>query len=267
MTPPPRNDPSGTSGPEKIAAAKRASEKRVSDGADAPSDSPARARHVPLKRAGLTVNDLYEQLKQMAIVYRIRPGQRVNELELAETFGVSRTPLREALNRLVAENLLTFVPNRGFYVRELNERDVFDLYELRRSIEVAAVRLSVERADDKDIRALRKFWKDVLKRMDAMPTDELLACDEAFHLRLVALSGNAEMARALRVINARIHFVRWIDLDERGHSAFSEHLQILDAIEARDVAQCTSLTDEHISWRMEEITRVIHAGVVKLYAR
>ncbi len=58
------------------------------------------------KRAGLTVNDLYEQLKQMAVLYTIRPGERVNELELAERFNVSRTPLREALNRLVAESLL-----------------------------------------------------------------------------------------------------------------------------------------------------------------
>ncbi|WP_225032600.1 GntR family transcriptional regulator [Paraburkholderia sp. XV] len=219
------------------------------------------------KRAGLTVNDLYEQLKQIAVLYTIRPGERVNELELAERFNVSRTPLREALNRLVAENLLSFVPNRGFYVRQLDRQDVFDLYELRRSIEAAAIVLAADRADDKDIKALRKFWKDVLKIKGKVPADELVAKDEEFHVRLVALSGNNEMVRSLYSINARIHFVRWVDLQERGHDAFAEHLDILDAIEARDSARCRELVETHITWRMEEITKVVEAGVIRLFAR
>lgn len=220
-----------------------------------------------VKRAGLTVNELYEQLKQMAVLYTIRPGARVNELELAERFSVSRTPLREALNRLVAESLLTFVPNRGFYVRELDRQDVFDLYELRRSIESAAVLLAVARAEDKDIKALRKFWKEALKVKNSTSTEDLLSKDEEFHIRLVALSGNSEMVRSMRSINARIHFVRWIDLEERGHDAFAEHLDILDAIEARDLTRCRKLVETHITWRMEEITQVVDAGVIKLYSR
>jgi DNA-binding GntR family transcriptional regulator len=219
------------------------------------------------KRPGLTVNELYEQLKQMAVLYTIRPGARVNELELAERFAVSRTPLREALNRLVAENLLSFIPNRGFYVRELDRQDVFDLYELRRSIESAAVLLAVARASDKDIKSLRKFWKDALKLKNSISTEELVSKDEEFHVRLVALSGNNEMVRSMYSINARIHFVRWIDLEERGHDAFAEHLDMLDAIEARDLHRCRELIETHITWRMEEITKVVDAGVVKLYSR
>lgn len=220
------------------------------------------------KRAGFTVNDLYEQLKKMAVLYTIRPGERVNELELAEKFDVSRTPLREALNRLVAENLLTFVPNRGFFVRELNRQDIFDLFELRRSIEASAVQCAVERADLKDIRALREFWQDVVKnKAGQAPTAQLVARDEEFHLRLVALSGNNEMVRSLYSINARIHFVRSVDLEQRGHDAFTEHLEILDAIEARDAQRCRELTEVHITRRMEEIAKVVDAGVVKLYSR
>ncbi|RQR96459.1 GntR family transcriptional regulator, partial [Burkholderia sp. Bp8994] len=115
------------------------------------------------RRAGLTVNEIYEQLKQMAVLYKIRPGERVNELELAERFDVSRTPIREALNRLVAENLLVFVPNRGFFIRQLEGKDVFDLFELRRSIESTAVMLACERASDNDIKTLRRFWRQVMK--------------------------------------------------------------------------------------------------------
>lgn len=230
-------------------------------------DRPRVRETVAPKRAGLTVNDLYEHLKEMAVLYTIRPGERVNELELAEKFSVSRTPLREALNRLVAENLLSFVPNRGFYVRQLDRQDVFDLYELRNSIESAAVQLATRRAEDKDIKALRKFWKDVLKEKGKIPSEELVIKDEEFHVRLVALSGNNEMVRSMYSINSRIHFVRWIDLEQRGHDAFAEHLDILDAIEARDAARCHALVNTHITWRMEEITQVVEAGVVKLYSR
>lgn len=218
-------------------------------------------------RPGLTVNEIYERLKEMAVLYRIRPGQRVNELELAERFDVSRTPIREALNRLVAENLLVFVPNRGFFVRELDGKDVFDLFELRRSIEATAVRLACERASDNDIKTLRRFWKQVLKGAARMPSSELVVKDEEFHLQLAALSGNAEIGRVLQGINARIHYVRWVDVDQRGDAAFTEHLQILDALAERDVERCVALADTHIRWRMEEITRVVHASVVKLFAK
>jgi DNA-binding GntR family transcriptional regulator len=219
------------------------------------------------KRAGLTVNEIYEQLKQMAVLYKIRPGERVNELELAERFDVSRTPIREALNRLVAENLLTFVPNRGFFIRELDGKEVFDLFELRRTIESTAVMLACERASDNDIKTLRRSWKQVMKSAERMPSDELVVKDETFHLELAALSGNAEIGRVLQGINARIHYVRWVDVDQRRIEAFTEHLHILDALAARDVERCMALTDTHIRWRMEEITRVVHASVIKLYAK
>ncbi|MBR8129432.1 GntR family transcriptional regulator [Burkholderia ambifaria] len=218
-------------------------------------------------RTGLTVNEIYEQLKQMAVLYKIRPGERFNELELAERFNVSRTPIREALNRLVAENLLVFVPNRGFFIRELEGKDVFDLFELRRSIETTAVTLACERASDNDIKTLRRFWKQVMKNAARMSSSELVVKDEQFHLELAALSGNAEIGRVLQGINARIHYVRWVDVDQRRNEAFTEHLEILDALAERDAARCAALTDTHIRWRMEEITRVVQASVVKLYAK
>jgi DNA-binding GntR family transcriptional regulator len=229
--------------------------------------SPKHRERAPRKRAGLTTNDLYEHLKSMAVLYKIRPGERINELELAETFSVSRTPLREALNRLVAENLLTFVPNRGFFVRELNSQDVFDLYELRRMLEVSALELTFERADVKDVKALRKFWKDVIREAPKMPNDVLVTRDEEFHIRLAALSGNNEVLRSLYQINARIHFVRWVDLEERREIVFDEHLAILDALEKRDLKACRDRTRSHIARRMDEITKVVEAGIVRLYAR
>src|ERR1700759_2563757 len=103
------------------------------------------------------VDRVYEQLKEMSISFASNPGERLNEGELAKRLGVSRTPLREALNRLNTEGFLRFTPGKGFFCRELDAHEIFDLYELRKSIEVAVVRLAIKRAKDEDIDALLKF--------------------------------------------------------------------------------------------------------------
>jgi len=218
------------------------------------------------KRSGLTASDLYEQLRQMAILYKLRPGERVNELELSQAFNTSRSPVREALNRLASEKFLTFVPNRGFYGRELDRQDIYNLYELRKCLETAAVALAIDRAADADILAVRTFWSEVMRKSGRIPTQRLVALDEEFHVRVVALSRNDELVRALEGVNARIHFVRWVDMEERQSDLYGEHQSLVDALLKRDLRRCHAILDGHISRRMEEIVQVIQAGVVRLYA-
>src|ERR1700675_64982 len=106
------------------------------------------------------VDRVYEQLKVMAVSFEFKPGERLNEGAIAGRLGVRRTPLREALNRLNTEGLLRFFPGRGFFCRELDAQEIFDLYELRKSIEIAAVRPAIKRARDQDIDALLTFLRD-----------------------------------------------------------------------------------------------------------
>ncbi|MBD1552678.1 GntR family transcriptional regulator [Pseudomonas typographi] len=229
-----------------------------------PIDKPHGA--VVTKRAGQTVNDVYRRLKEMVILFQIRPEERVNESELANALGVSRTPLREALHRLVAENMLTMVPNRGFYGRKLQRQEVFDLYELRAALERSALALALGRASDQAIAELRGAWTAVMANAQHLSTLELVREDEHFHVRLAQLSGNQEMANALDAINARIRFFRWIDLEERREALYDDHLAILDALAQRDAPACAALIEEHISQRMEDIVSFIQAGVLRLYA-
>lgn len=211
------------------------------------------------------VDRLYERLKAMTVNFALRPGERLNEVELARQFGISRTPLREALNRLNTEEFLTFIPGKGFFCRELNAGEIFNLYELRKSIEVSAVRLSVMRAKDDDIDALLSF----LART-ADPAEHSIAAlvefDEAFHERLMAMSGNAEMLRVLRNVNARIRFVRWIDMD-RGNRprTQAEHRKAALALRARDEAACVAILEKHIDRRVDQITAAIKEGYAQIY--
>src|SRR5581483_10446370 len=103
------------------------------------------------------VDRAYERLKRMAVGYHLKPGQRLNEIELAKQLGVSRTPLREALNRLNIEGFTRFSPGEGFYSRNLSQREILDLYELRKAIELHGVRLAIQHANEDEILALRTF--------------------------------------------------------------------------------------------------------------
>ena len=87
----------------------------------------------------------------MAMTFHFLPGERLNEAILAKELGVSRTPLREALNRLATEGFLTFSANNGFFRKSLDVKEIFDLYEFRMYLELSAVKLAVERATDEQL--------------------------------------------------------------------------------------------------------------------
>ncbi|MCC7275856.1 MAG: GntR family transcriptional regulator [Alphaproteobacteria bacterium] len=219
------------------------------------------------QRATVNLADrAYEQLKAMAITYQFRPLERLAEADLVKRLKVSRTPIREALNRLVTEGFLTFTPNRGFQCRPLDAKEIFDLYEVRRTLEASAANLAAERATDAELDELADF----LKRSRAAPDDasvvDLVSLDEEFHERIARLSRNAELLRILQNINARIRFCRWIDMENGRRAATqSEHAQVLDALRARDATRCVAVMNSHIARRLDQIVDVIREGYARIY--
>jgi len=224
--------------------------------------------HEPVTRAADSAEQIYEHIKTMAITFSIRPGERVNEVEVARSLNVSRTPLREALNRLMVEGFLTRAPNRGFIGRPLDAKQVFDIYELRRALEASIVAIACERASDEELLALERFVKTSKDRPDDANASSLLALDEQFHERVALLTRNEEMVRALKSINARIHYFRWIDMQNgRRRHTQQEHMRIVKALKKRDVPTATSLIGGHISRRLDRIVDVIRMGFAEIYMR
>lgn len=214
------------------------------------------------------VDRVHDQIRQMAMTYELRPGERLNEVELSKKLGVSRTPLREALNRLNTEGFLKFVSGKGFYCRELDPKEIFDLYEVRKTLETSAVPLIVQRAKDEDIDALEAFLQKTGPEPGGRATEELVALDETFHERLITMAGNAEMVRILKNINARIQFVRWLDLDSGSRVATQrEHRAVLKALRRRDAQAAVDILEKHINRRLDQITAVIRRGIAEIYMR
>jgi DNA-binding GntR family transcriptional regulator len=212
------------------------------------------------------VDRVYEGMKVLVISYALKPGERVNEVEHSKQFGVSRTPLREALNRLGTEGLLDFIPKRGYFCRSLNPKEVFDLYELRKAIETSGIRLATHLASDEQIEALTKFVGDAELEAEGHTSEELAKLDEIFHERLLEMSGNAEMLRVLRNVNARIRFVRWTNWDQVAQAkSRADHHAVLSALHLRHEREAVEILERHISRRMDQITSAIRERLGHIY--
>lgn len=218
----------------------------------------------PTKRAADVVDRVYRQVREMAIDYRFRPGERVNEVELAGRFNVSRTPVRQALNRLAQEDFVSFVPNRGFYARQIDPDDVKRIYEFRGLVECGAFGLACERATEAEIDAIEAAWAEQTR--DNADWERIREADEAFHIGIARTARNPYVLGALDDINAKLRFFRKIDLENavrRGDTYF-EHAAVLDCLRRRDPSGATILR-KHIVMSSEHAVEVTKEGLARIF--
>ncbi len=219
----------------------------------------------PAEKKPSRAESLYRIVKDMAILFKFKPGERINEVDLAQRLGASRTPLREALNRLVAEGFLVLKQGRGFFCRDLKPRKMFELYQFRAVLEVAAVRLACEQATEQEVADLARFLDETGPEEGGRSSEELVELDEYFHERIVTLSRNMEMSRTLENINARIKYFRWVDMDSQRAATQSEHRAVVEALMARDADLAAHHMNEHIARRLDQITAAIKESFSRIY--
>ncbi len=217
-----------------------------------------------------TVSSLYASLRSMAASFAFKPGERINESALSRSLGASRTPLREALNRLVAEGFVEFHAGRGFYCRSLSDRRIRHLYEARMAIECEATRQAALRASAEELDAIETSL-DVSAEEYASCTEpiRLMELDEAFHLQLVALSGNPELQGMLETIYDKIRFVRTADLrrlQAAGRTTTERHRAILTLVRNGDALAAAEAMRSHIGDRAQHASEAVRLAFADLYA-
>ena len=207
-----------------------------------------------------------ETLRQMAISYELKPGERLSEVELAQRLGVSRTPVREALNRLVADGLL--VPcARGCMRRPLDVQESMDLYEARIAVERECLRLAIARADDVQISEAATYLEHSRQLAAGTSVQRMVELDEGFHLRIAEMAGNRELHRMLVTLNERMRFIRWLDMEKVGRDATqNEHRGVLQALTDRDGFAGDRRLIDHIALRREQIVEAIQRGLARIAA-
>lgn len=200
---------------------------------------------------------VYERVKADIFDFRLLPGARFSENELAAREKVSRTPVREALLRLAREGFIEVAAKSGWNVRPLDFVRFEHLYDLRVILELAAVRKLCATDTGNALAGLKKTW---LVPAKARLADWIAVSriDEAFHATLVAATGNPELARTHAEVTERIRIVRRLDFTqgERVGATYDEHAAILKAILARKPQQATLLLSAHIEQSKLEVRKI-----------
>jgi DNA-binding GntR family transcriptional regulator len=200
---------------------------------------------------------VYEKLKSDIFEFRLMPGARFSENDIARRARVSRTPVREALFRLEREGYLEVHAKSGWSVRALDFEALDHLYDLRVILECEAVKKLCAGNPRAALAGLEEVWL-VAPRQRLTDGARVARLDEEFHARLVAAAGNPELARAHGSITERIRIVRRLDFThpERIIYTYLEHGQILRAVLARRAARAAQLLRAHIEASKAEVRKI-----------
>jgi DNA-binding GntR family transcriptional regulator len=202
------------------------------------------------------------RLRTLIIEGVLAPGARLNERELSERLGVSRTPLREAFRMLAAEGLLAQLPNRGVQVVALSREDVQHAFEVMASLEGLAGELAAGRVTDRDIadlRALQAEMEGAHKRRD-LPT--YYGINRVIHDRINAIAGNPVLTQTYRTLNARLHALRFRSNfnREKWDKAVAEHRSMIAALAARDGEALRELLVAHVRAKLAAVLETMETA-------
>ena len=225
---------------------------------DGPTAAPERLRRN-------LIDSVYRRLKEDLFEFRIAPGTRFSENELAARLGVSRSPLRVALYMLAREGTMQRVDTHsGWQVRPLDFRYFEELYELRVQLEIMAIRRVCDADPFPDLNDLREVWLvPVAERLT--DSSKVAALDEAFHGSLVRAAGNRETLRVHGEISDRIRIIRRLDFTvaSRIDAAYVEHGKLLRAVLARRRDSAELLLRSHIDASRAEIRHITLARLAQ----
>jgi DNA-binding GntR family transcriptional regulator len=195
--------------------------------------------------------DVAERLRQQIFTRQLEPGSWIDELKLCAEYGISRTPLREALKVLAVEGLVTMKVRRGAYVTEMSPEDVQQVYHLLALLESDAAGEVAAHATEAQLAELQALHDRLEKQV--RQRDAFFSTNEQFHLKLLDLSGNRWRSQIVADLRKVMKLNRHHSLFKQGRLADSlaEHRQLMDAINHRDAARATQLMKAHFESGLE----------------
>jgi DNA-binding GntR family transcriptional regulator len=187
-------------------------------------------------------------LRDLIVEGDIEPGARISERLLCERFGVSRTPLREALKVLASEGLVELLPNRGARIARLDDKDVADMFEVMAALEALAGRLACARIGEAALAEIRALHYQMLAHYMRRHLPEYFRLNQAIHEAIVEAAANPVLKATYLGLSGRIRRARYRAnmSDERWAAAVAEHEEIMTALGARDGETLAAILDRHL---------------------
>ena len=177
----------------------------------------------------------------------IPAGARIREEEVAQRFGVSRVPIREAIRRLETEGFVTLTPHRGATVTIPSVETGLELLQIRRALETLAAGLAAERRGDPVAGELTQLTHDAQRQLVIGDISRHAANVERFHKLVAEAAGNAELELLLTATRRKLRWVFSIDVEHRAHNSWTEHTAILESILSGDAHRARQTMDDHVA--------------------
>jgi DNA-binding GntR family transcriptional regulator len=205
------------------------------------TDSAARRvqRPAPLRQA------VYDAIVDLIVQGTLQRGQHLVENELAEYLGVSRQPVREALQRLQTDGWVDLRPAQGAFVHTPSEDEVDQLLGVRTVLETYSARLAAENATPEDVNRLWELQQDGLDALAANDSEALVKANVNLHAEITAVAGNSVLAKHIELVERRWHWYYLPIAQPRGQGAWAEHAELLKAIAAGDADLASSIMHRH----------------------
>lgn len=200
-------------------------------------------------RGQSTAEIIHRVLRDDILSLKLKPGEALSEKRLGEQFGVSRTPVREAVLRLSDEKLVDVFPQSGTYVSRIPLQAVKEANIIRKALEETAIRHAAALASPTTLEPVREALALQRRHMRAKDAAGFHAADEAFHAAIADVAGLPGLWTIVRQAKMQVDRCRMMTLPEPGRMAkvIEEHEAILDALAARDVAKAARCIDDHLS--------------------
>ncbi len=205
-----------------------------------------------------STQDIYDTLRSMIMDFDIMPGSRMTESQLADYFGVSRTPIRAVLQRLESEGQLTIKPKQGCFVRSLDMVQISHYYDVRVALENMSIDEAIKQKNKEAIQMLATKWHPETQLFGTAITESLKLAEENFHLELAVASRNPVLVSYLQDVNANIRAVRrlgWPDAASVSDT-YEEHYLICQLMLERKSARAKDEMERHIRKSQERANRI-----------
>lgn len=223
---------------------------------------------LPLGRRWTAADQVYNVLERMVITAAFQPGERVTELSLASRLNVSRTPLRQALEKLVSKGWMRRTPSGALHVVDVSEEEIEALYAVRAVLEELLMRQAAAHMGEADVADLRRIVESQTRAASSADADAVSRSGEEFHRLLWRLSGNLVATQFLEEVLQRTTRYRRLSFTEpyRFQEGVKQHRELLDALTRSDVDKASRIIRKHIdesreyvlqafrSWRAPEIS-------------
>ena len=215
-------------------------------------------------RESLT-EQVYGRIRKEILSCSLKPGDEFTELDIAERFDVSKTPVREALMRLQFESLVRAYPRRGYKVEPIKISDINDIFDMRVIVEAGATELAVQRVTDEELKKLFEIAEATSDEAYDSEPDSTLGANNSFHESIAAASRNVRLHRTLMQMLRELE--RFFYIEARASVAYprkyASHTEIVQAMERRDLAAARTAIVDHV----EGTRSILLAAVVDSQTR